>query len=237
LSAAKGRTGLVFGAGGLGGPAALALAAAGSDRLVLADAEPVALTDLAVQPLLAEAEVGQPRAGALARALARLHPGLDVAIDQHPLDAARALDLLRTAHVVVEATGHAPTMFLVNDAAAEAGVPVVHGALLGFTAQLVTVLPGTTGCLRCLFEGPPPRLEPSVAEPDPLGPLAGFVGSLLGVEAARLLDGRPGAHAGQLLSYEARSGWSRTVPVRPRPGCPACGARQAGAPGAAGGTP
>lgn len=227
------RTALVVGAGGLGAPAALALAGAGVGRLVLADPAPVEPTDLLTQPLLAEADVGRPRAVALAEALARLHPGLDASAVAAPLDAATAAGLARAASVVVEAAGRFPAMFLVNDAAAAAGVPVVHGAVLGHTAQLLSFVPGQTGCLRCLFEGPPPSPEPPPSEPDPLGPFAGLVGALLGVEAVRLLEGRPGAYAGQLLAYEARSGWSRAVPVPRRPGCPACG-EVAGAPPAGG---
>ncbi len=233
----QGKTALVVGAGGLGGPAALALAGAGIGRLVLADAAPVEPADLVIAPLLAESDLGRPRGAALAGALARLFPGIDVSAPEQPLDAGSARDLLLGVHVAADATNHFPGMFQVNDAAVAAGVPMVHGALLGHTAQLLSVVPGATGCLRCLFEGPPPRPEPVLPEPDPLGPLAGLVGSLLGVEAVRLLEGKPGAYAGRLLVYEARSGWSRSVSVRPRPGCPACSARHAQGEGRAGGPP
>jgi molybdopterin-synthase adenylyltransferase len=228
VSGAEGKTALVVGAGGLGAPAALALAQAGLGRLLLTDDEPVALPDLVVQPLLVDADVGQRRAAALARALARLHPALEVAVEPQPDGAAGALALLRGVQLVVDASNRFPAMFQWNDAAARAGVALVHGAVLGHTAQLLSVVPGATGCLRCLFEGPPPRPEPAAQEPDPLGPFAGLVGSLLGVEAVRLLEGRPGAYAGRLVVYEARTAWSRTVPLLPRPGCPACGAPTAG---------
>jgi molybdopterin/thiamine biosynthesis adenylyltransferase len=217
----------VLGAGGLAAPAALALAAAGIRRLLLADDEPVAASDLVVQPLLAESDVGEPRVAALARALSRLHPRVEVVAEPRPLDAGAALELAREAEVAVEATSRFPAMFLWNDAAAAARVPLVHGAVLGHTAQLLTVVPGTSGCLRCLFEGPPPRPEAAPLGADPLGPFAGLVGSLLGLEATRLLEGQPGAYAGRLVVYEARSAWSRAVPLHPRPGCPACGANGA----------
>lgn len=224
MSTAQTRTALVLGAGGLGAPAAVALASAGIRRLLLADDEPAAASDLVVQPLLAEAEVGEPRVAALARALASRFPRVEVVAEPRPLDAAAALDLARAAEVAVDATSRFPAMFLWNDAAAAARIPLVHGAVLGHTAQLVTVVPGTTGCLRCLFERPPPRPDPAPAEPDPLGPFAGLIGSLLGAEAAQLLEGRPGAYTGRLIVYEARSAWSRAVPLHPRTGCPACGA-------------
>lgn len=216
-------TALVVGLGALGGPAAHALAAAGVGRLLLADQGPVEATDLVVAPLLAEGSVGQPRAAAAALALARLFPALEVAVVERPLGTDAAPTALHGAGVVVEASGRFPLMFAVNDAAVALGVPVVHGAVAAFTLQLLTTLPGTTGCLRCLFEGPPPPAEASALDADPLGPLAGLAGSLMGIEAAKVLGGLPGAYAGLLLAYEARTGWSRTVPVAPRPGCAACG--------------
>ncbi|MBK9519413.1 MAG: ThiF family adenylyltransferase [Anaeromyxobacter sp.] len=217
------RTALVFGLGALGGPAAHALAAAGVGRLLLADQAPVESTDLVVAPLLAEGSVGQPRAAAAALALARLFPALEVTVVEQPLVTDAAPMALHGADLVVEASGRFPLMFAVNDAGVALGVPVVHGAVAAFTLQLLTTLPGVTGCLRCLFEGPPPPAEAGVLDADPLGPLAGLAGSLMGIEAARVLGGLPGAYAGQLLAYEARTGWSRTVPVAPRPGCAACG--------------
>lgn len=222
------KTALVIGAGALGGAAAQALALAGVGHLLLLDAAPVAPTDLVASPLLAEDSVGQPRASATAGSLRRLFPELEVQALVEPLEEALAAGLLRRAAVVVEATSRASDMFQVNDAAAVARVPVVHGALVTFTAHLLTFVPGVTGCLRCLFEGPPPPADPAAPEPEPLAPLSGLVGGLLGAEAVRLLEGREGAYGGQLLAYEARSGWSRQVPVDARPGCAGCA--PAGAP-------
>lgn len=231
MESLAGEVALVFGAGGVGGPAALGLAMAGVGRIVLCDASLVSSTDLPVLPLLAEAEVGTPRAAALARALARLHPTLAVEPVAGPVQAADALALARVAQVVVDGSDRFETMFLASDAACAAGVPLVHAGLLHHTAQLLSVLPGSTGCLRCLFEGPPPSSAAGTAEqgrlePGVLGPLAGLVGSLVAAEAVRLLQGEAGAYAGQLVSYESRSGWTRTVALPPRPGCPACGSAQ-----------
>lgn len=223
----RARTALLVGAGGLGAPAALALSAAGLERLLLVDAEPVAPCDLPLAPLLDEADLGRPRAEALARALARLAPSLRIEPSTAPLDAGGALALARAAGVVVDAADRFDAMFLANDAAASAGVPLAHAGLRHHTLQLLGVAPGVTGCLRCLFEVPPP--PPDAPEPAPLGPLAGLAGALLGAEAARLLAGGPGAYVGRLFTWEARSGWSRAVPVPRRPGCPACGGTPAAA--------
>ncbi|BDG06108.1 HesA/MoeB/ThiF family protein [Anaeromyxobacter oryzae] len=225
------KTALVVGAGSLGGPVALALAAAGVGRLVLVDSALVELPDLAAQPLLRDADVGQPRAAAAVRRLARLFPGLELDA-RADLDARSAVRVARSADVVVDASSRFDTMFLVNDAAVAAGRPLAHAGLLQLTAQLLTVVPGVTGCLRCLFEGPPPGAASSGAAPGVLGPMAGFAGSLLGAEAVRLLEGGPGTYRGRLLVHEARSGRSRCVPVRRRAGCAACGGILPGAGGA-----
>jgi molybdopterin/thiamine biosynthesis adenylyltransferase len=218
------RTALVVGVGSLGGPAALALAAGGVGRLVLVDGAAVEPADLAGQPIFGEADLGKPRAQAAARRLSSHFPRLVVEAVGGPLDAELALGLARAADVVVDGSNHLPTMFLVNDAAAAARKPLVQGGILLFTAQLLSVVPGATACLRCLFEAPPPpRPEGAGPEPGVLGPLAGLAGSLLAAEALRLLAGLPGAYAGRLLVYEARSARSRVVPVKARPGCLGCG--------------
>jgi len=219
MSALHGKTALIIGAGSLGGPAALTLAAAGVGRMVLVDAGEVEAWELAGHPIFVETDLGLPRGAATGRRLSRLFPRLAVEVPATGYDEESAPGLVRGADVVVDASSHFPTMFLANDSAAAAGRTLAHGSLMNFTAQLLTVVPGTTGCLRCLFEGPPP--------PGPatglLGSLAGFAGSLLGAEAVRLLEDRPGAYAGRLFVHQARTGWSRSVPVRQRPNCAACG--------------
>jgi hypothetical protein len=142
-----------------------------------------------------------------------------------PADGRRAVELIARADVVVDGSDNFATKFLANDAALAAGKVLVHGGILRFTAQLLTVLPGQTGCLRCLFEAPPPEgAVPSCADAGVLGPLAGFAGALMGGEAARVLAGERGSYAGRLVVYEARSAHARTVPVRLREGCAACAA-------------
>ena len=143
-------------------------------------------------------------------------------------DVGNALALVGAADVVVDGSDNFATKFLANDAALRARRPLVHGGILRTTAQLLTVAPaGIGGCLRCLFEAPPPQgAVPSCAEAGVLGATAGFAGALMGAEALRLLAGERGAYEGRLFTYEARSARGRLVLVRRRPGCAACAGTQ-----------
>lgn len=220
-----GRTAVVIGIGRLGSPACLMLAAAGVGALRLVDDAGVERSHLTGEPLFGEEDCGQRKVAAAARRLGALFPRVRVEALDRRLDAESAPALLAAADVVVDGSGDFATMFAVNDAAVSAGLPLVQGAAVGLTAQLLTVIPGQGGCLRCLFEGPPPPgAVPGRAQAGVFGPLAGFAGALLGGEALRLLGGKPAARAGQLLVYEARNARTRTVPVRRRPGCSGCGA-------------
>jgi adenylyltransferase/sulfurtransferase len=208
---------LVVGAGGLGAAAALALASGGIRRLTIADGTIVEETDLRTHPLLARRDAGRTRAEATAAALARRFPSLAIEI-AGTIDAAAARRVVAAADVVLEASNRFPVMFAANDAAAATRRPLVHGALLSWTAQLLTVLPGETGCLRCLFEAPPA----SAAEAASPVSLAGLTGALLGSEVLRLVTGQPAAYGGTVFEYEARAARARKVPLPRRAECPAC---------------
>jgi molybdopterin/thiamine biosynthesis adenylyltransferase len=223
MSSLSQKTALVVGAGGLGGPALLVLGAAGVGQILVADCDVVEASDLGRQPLLGEGDLGARKAERVAHHLARLYPAVEI----EPLDLrfapGNALALCGRADVVVDGSDDFDTKFLANDAAVAAGRPLVHGGILRYTAQLLTVMPGSSGCLRCLFEAPPPAgTVPSSGEAGVLGALAGFAGSLLGSEAVRILLGERGAHVGRLLVYEARGARARAVPLRRRPLCPTC---------------
>jgi len=214
---------LVIGVGGLGGPALLTLAAGGVGRLVLVDCDAVETSNLNRQPLFTEADLGRRKAIAAAERLRALHPDLELeALDQR-FDAAGAEALIRSVDIVVDGSDNFATKFLASDAATRCGKILVHGGVLRSTAQLLTVVPGQTGCLRCLFEGPPPPGQvPSCAEAGIVGAMSGFAGALMGAEALRLAAGERGAYAGRMLIFDGRSGRSRLVLVRRRPGCAAC---------------
>jgi len=218
------RSALVIGAGGLGGPVLLALAGAGVGRVVLIDGDAVETSNLNRQPLFTEADIGARKAPTAARRLARLFPASRVEAIDGRFDASSGPGLASSVDLLVDGSDNFETKFSANDVAVAAGKPLVHGGILRFTAQILTIRPGSTGCLRCLFEEPPPAGSvPSCAEAGVLGALAGFGGALMGAEALRLLAGETGTYAGRLFVYEARSARSRTVPVGRRQGCSACG--------------
>jgi molybdopterin/thiamine biosynthesis adenylyltransferase len=216
-----GKSALVIGAGGLGGPALLVLAAGGVGRIVLVEDDAVETSNLNRQPLFGEAD---RKATAAAARLRALFPRTAVDARDARFDAANALELVRGVDVVVDGSDNFATKFLANDAALQGRSPLVHGGVLRTTAQVLTVVPGAlAGCLRCLFEAPPPPGSvPSCSEAGILGALAGFAGALMGAEALRLLSGERGAYEGRLYTYEARSARSRLVLVRKRTGCAAC---------------
>ncbi len=219
------KSALVIGAGGIGGPALLVLAAAGVGRIVLVEDDVVETSNLNRQPLFGEDDVGARKAPVAAERIRSLYPrGVNVEARDLSFTAANAVDLSRDVDVVVDGSDNFATKFLANDASLRARVPLVHGGVLRTTAQVLAVTPfGFGGCLRCLFEAPPPAGEvPSCSEAGVLGPVAGFAGALMGAEALRLLAGERGAYEGRLYTYEARSARSRLVLVRRRAGCPAC---------------
>jgi len=224
--ALSGKSVLVIGAGGLGGPVLLSLAAAGVGRLVIFDDDVVETSNLHRQPLFGEADLGKRKAAAAAERLRRLSPAVRAEGHDRRFDAGNAAELVGSVDVVVDGSDNFATKFLASDAAVAARRPLVHGGVLRYTAQLLTVMPGQTGCLRCLFEAPPgPGEVPTCAQAGVLGALAGFAGALMGAEAVRVLSGERGAYAGRLVVYEARPGRARVVPVRARAGCPACEGR------------
>ncbi len=221
------KSALVIGAGGLGGPALLVLAAGGVGRLVVVDDDAVESSNLNRQPLFREEDLGRRKALVAAARLKALHPDLAVEPLDGRFDAGNAEALAASVDVLVDGSDNFPTKFLASDVATRVKRPLVHGGVLRTTAQILTVVPGLTGCVRCLFEAPPPPGQvPSCAEAGIVGALAGFAGALMGAEALRLLKGERGAYAGRLFIHEARGARSRLVLVRRRTGCPACAGTQ-----------
>jgi molybdopterin/thiamine biosynthesis adenylyltransferase len=219
---------LVVGAGGLGCPAGLYLAAAGVGRIRIVDGDRVDLTNLQRQIAHGTGDVGRPKVASFAEALARIDPAVEVEAREGLIDPETAPAAIEGCDVVLDGSDNFATKFLANDAALRARRPLVHGGVLRTTLQLLTVAPaGLGGCLRCLFEAPPPDGSvPSCSEAGILGPVAGFAGGLMAAEALRLLAGERGAYEGRLYTYEARTARSRLVLVRKRAGCPACAGTQ-----------
>jgi molybdopterin/thiamine biosynthesis adenylyltransferase len=214
---------LVIGVGGLGSPAAMALADAGVGTIGLVDPDRVEPSNLHRQPLYTEADIGRSKVEAAAARLRSRHPGLEVETAAVRFDAG-SISLLGGFDVVLDGTDSVAAKFDVNDAAVAAGLPLVHAGAIGWQAQLLTILPGTSACYRCLFEEPPPPDEvASCQEAGVLGPAVVLAGTLQAGEALRLLSGAAPSFADRLLAIDTRTGTWRRIAVRRRPGCPACG--------------
>lgn len=219
---------LIVGAGGLGSPAASALAAAGVGTLGLVDPDTVDPSNLHRQCLYTSVDVGRHKVAAAAERLRAMFPGLRVETWRERFTLAHR-ELVRAFDLVVDGTDTIEAKFVVNDAAVAANRPLVHAGVLGFRAQVFTVLPRTTACYRCVFEeAPPPGEIPSCEQAGVLGPVAALAGALQATEAIRILTGRSPAFAGRLLTFDAREGRWRTVPLAPNPHCPVCAAKEPG---------
>jgi adenylyltransferase/sulfurtransferase len=216
----------VVGAGGLGAPAAAALARAGIGTLALIDPDVVEPSNLHRQPLYDATDVGRPKVAVAAERLRGLAVSLRVERWQESFTPQHAA-LAAGYDVVLDGTDSIASKFVVNDAAVAARVPLVHAGVLGWRFQVLTVLPGVTACYRCIFEEePPPGDVPSCQEAGVLGPVPALAAAVQVTEALAVVAGRAPALAGRLLSADVARGRWRTVPVVPNPRCPACAVRE-----------
>jgi len=217
---------LLVGAGGLGSPAALYLAAAGVGTLGLVDADRVEVTNLQRQVLYGDGALGRPKLEAAEARLRDLNP--HVRLELHPLRlvSANALDVLRGWDIVVDGSDNFPTRYLVNDACALLGLPYVYGSIFRFEGQVSLFDAARGPCYRCLFaDPPPPELVPSCAEGGVLGVLPGIVGTLQALEAIKWILGVGEPLLGRLVLVDALRMRFRELELRKDPGCPLCGER------------
>jgi adenylyltransferase/sulfurtransferase len=217
---------LVVGAGALGSPAALYLAAAGVGRLGVVDDERVERSNLARQVLHFSPDLGEPKAASAATKLSFLNP--TVIVEPYParLDGANAGALVSGFDLVVDCSDSFATRYEVNDACCAAGVDLVEGGVLGLGGLVLSVRPGVSACYRCTFPTAPPEGSvPSCAEAGILGPVAGVVGSLQALEALKLLTGVGEPLLDAILEVDAGGTRFTVVSTRRRPDCPACGDR------------
>jgi molybdopterin/thiamine biosynthesis adenylyltransferase len=219
--ALKGARVLIVGAGGLGSPAALYLAAAGVGVIGLIDPDTVALSNLQRQVLFATGEVGAAKVEAAAARLAALNPEVTIEPLARRLDAANADEIVARYHLVLDGTDDFATRFAVNAACLGAGKTLVSGAIGRWTGQ-VGVFPGRP-CYRCLVPEIPPEAE-TCAAVGVLGALAGVIGAIMAVETIKLIAGAGEPLSGRLLVYDALAGEARTLRLPADPRCPACGA-------------
>jgi len=216
----KAASALIVGAGGLGSPAALYLAAAGVGTLILVDPDDVEASNLQRQILYAEADVGRPKAEAAADRLAGLNPHIFVAGYNGAFDASTADELCEGVDMVLDGTDDFAVRYEVNAACVRHGKPLISGAIGRWTGQ-VGVFAGRP-CYRCLVPETPPDAETCVAV-GVVGALAGVVGSMMALEAVKLVTGAGDPLTGRLLIYDALSAETRTVKVGADPDCPVCG--------------
>ena len=215
---------LLLGAGGLGSPAAIYLAAAGVGTIGIIDMDVVDSSNLQRQILHTMDRVGMRKVDSAKAALEALNPDVTVRTYDARLGADNVLDVFDDYDVIVDGTDNFPTRYLVNDASLLKRIPVVHGSIFRFEGQVTVFHPYVGPCYRCMIpEPPPPELAPSCAEAGVLGVLPGIVGSIQAVEAIKVILGLGDPLVGRLLTYDALGQSFRSFNVRRDPACPACG--------------
>jgi molybdopterin/thiamine biosynthesis adenylyltransferase len=216
----------IVGVGGLGAPAAMALARGGAQRLTLIDPDPVELSNLPRQVIYLESDIGAPKVEAAARRLREFAPAIALETHRCALDTANAATLIAPAAFVIDATDNPATKFLINDQCVALSKPFVYGGAIGWTGQAMTVMPHRTACLRCLFEEPPGDDEAaSCRDAGIIGPVVAAIGEAQAAEALRWIRGAMPALAGTMLTYDGKTGRVRLTQIAARSGC-ICGANQ-----------
>ena len=211
---------LIVGVGGLGAPASIALARGGIQHLMLIDPDPVELSNLPRQVIYHEADIGTPKVTAASRRLREIAPALRVATHRCLLDSSNAAELIARAAFIIDATDNPATKFLINDECVAAGKPFVYGGAIGMTGQAMTIIPGHTACLRCLFEEPPGEDEAaSCRDAGIIGPVVGAIGEAQAAEAIRWMRGEMPALAGTMMTYDGKTGRVRLTQITARADC------------------
>ena len=216
---------LCIGAGGLGSPLLLYLAAAGVGRLGIVDFDVVDYTNLQRQVIHGTADVGRSKLESAQAAIREINPNVEVVGHDARLTSENALELFRDFDIVVDGTDNFPTRYLVNDACVLLGKPNVYGSIFRFEGQASVFYARQGPCYRCLYpEPPPPGLVPSCAEGGVLGVLPGIVGCLQAMETIKLIIGQGQTLIGRLLVFDALGMKFRELKLRKNPDCPVCGA-------------
>jgi len=215
---------LLLGAGGLGSPVALYLAAAGIGKIGIVDFDVVDRSNLQRQILHTTADIGKAKTESAREKLQNMNPDVEVVIHNTRLSSKNAIEILSGYDIIVDGCDNFPTRYLVNDACVLLGKTNVHGSIFRFEGQ-VTVFKTPDGpCYRCLYpEPPPPGMVPSCQEAGVLGVLPGVVGTLQSVEAIKIILGKGDALIGKLLLYDALKTEFRKLNLRRDPSCPICG--------------
>jgi molybdopterin/thiamine biosynthesis adenylyltransferase/rhodanese-related sulfurtransferase len=218
---------LLVGAGGLGSPVSLYLAAAGVGTIGVVDFDVVDLSNLQRQILHGSAGIGSPKIDSARDRLSDINPNVHVETYETKLVSGNALDIARDYDLIIDGTDNFATRYLVNDTSVLLGIPNVYGSVYRFEGQASVFGTPDGPCYRCLFrEPPPPHLIPSCAEAGVLGVVPGLVGTIQATEAIKMLLGLGDTLVGRLLMIDAMTMAFRTLEIRRDPECPACGTRE-----------
>ncbi len=214
---------LLLGAGGLGSPTALYLAAAGVGTLGIVDDDVVDLSNLQRQIAHSNDRIGVPKVDSAEQAIHDINPDVEVVKYQTRLDASNIMEIIEGYHVIVDGVDNFPTRYLLNDATVRLQIPVVSASILGFDGQLSVFAPYDGPCYRCLYPTPPPaELAPSCGANGVLGALPGIMGVLQAIEVVKLVTGAGEPLIGRLLLYEALGTTFTNLKLRRDPDCPIC---------------
>jgi molybdopterin/thiamine biosynthesis adenylyltransferase/rhodanese-related sulfurtransferase len=214
---------LLLGAGGLGSPTALYLAAAGVGTLGIVDDDDVDLSNLQRQVIHTTDRIGTPKVDSAEEAIRAINPGVNVVKYKTRLDASNIMEIIQGYDVIVDGVDNFPTRYLLNDATVRLDIPVVSASILGFDGQLSVFKPHDGPCYRCLYPVPPPaELAPSCGANGVLGVLPGTMGLLQATEVVKLVTGAGEPLVGRLLLYEALGATFTELKVRRDPECPIC---------------
>lgn len=214
----------IVGAGGLGAPVALYLAAAGVGTLGIIDGDRVDLSNLQRQVIHHTPDINRSKVQSAREKILAINPDVKVNTYEERLTSKNAMALIKDYDILVDGTDNFPTKFLINDAAVFSGKPLVHGGILRFDGQVLTILPKKSTCYRCIFKSPPPPgVVPSCQEAGVLGALAGIIGTIQATEVLKLILNIGTPLTDRLMRYDALQTGFREVRVRRNPNCLVCG--------------
>jgi molybdopterin-synthase adenylyltransferase len=214
---------LIIGAGGLGAPVALYLAAAGVGTIGIIDGDIVDLSNLQRQIIHFTEDVGRPKVVSAQEKINRLNPDVNVVTYQKLFTAENAFEIIKDYDFIVDGTDNFPVKFLINDACVLAGKPFSHGGILRFEGQAFTYVPGSA-CYRCFFYGPPPaNAVPTCSQAGVLGAIAGMLGTIQAAEVLKYFTGVGELLTNRLLTFNAKTMDFRTIKGKPSHKCPICG--------------
>ncbi len=217
---------LVIGAGGLGSPALLYLAAAGIGTIGIADGDTLDMSNLQRQIIHFTDDIGTPKVLSAKQKINQLNPDVQVETYQEMLTASNILEIIKKYDFVIDGTDNFSAKFLVNDACVLAGVPFSHGGILRFAGQTLTIVPGDSPCYRCIFLEPPPAdMVPTCSQAGVIGVIAGILGTLQANEAIKSVLGKGDLLAGRLLTFDALETKFREISVSKNPDCKVCGTK------------